>query len=240
LIEPFTGSGAVFNNTDYPSYLLAEENQDLISLYQHLQAEQETFIAFCKPLFSGKNNNATQYYLLRERFNKSHDSRERAALFLYLNRHGYNGLCRYNQKGGYNVPFGQYIKPYFPEDEMRYFYQKSQQAIFIKSDFRQTFSMAKSGDVIYCDPPYAPLNQGSNFTQYTHGKFGLDEQIKLANLARMAAQSGITVLISNHDTEFVRHHYDGAKIKSFAVRRSISRNREQRKPVKEVLAIFLP
>ena len=172
----------------------------LISLFQHLKTEDESFITWCKTFFRRENNDSVRYYQLREQFNQSTDTRERAALFLYLNRHGYNGLCRYNKKGIYNVPFGRYTKTYFPEAEMRFFYKKSQLATFIQADFRQTFSFAKMGDLIYCDPPYAPLEQSSNFSAYTHRKFGKEEHILLAELARESASQGITVIISNHDT----------------------------------------
>lgn len=238
LIEPFTGSAAVFINTEYPSTLLAEENKDLVNLFLCLQQEGEPFIHYCKSFFSKKNNQVDQYYLLREQFNRCTTIRRRAALFLYLNRHGYNGLCRYNQSGVYNVPFGQYKIPYFPLREMLHFYQKSQQATFIHSDFRETFAKAKPGDLIYCDPPYAPLNQSSNFSAYTNKKFGEKEQIILAELATDAARRGITVIISNHDTAFTRYHYRNSEIKSFPVRRSISCHAQNRLPAQELLAIF--
>lgn len=217
---------------------MAEENRDLISLFQHLKDRDESFLAYCESFFCQENNCPTRYYALREYFNQSTDPRERAALFLFLNRHGYNGLCRYNLKGGYNVPFGRYSKPYFPEKEMRFFSNKSQQATFIQADFRETFMLARPGDLIYCDPPYAPLVQRSNFSAYTNKKFGKEEQNILANLARESVARGITVIISNHDTAFTRQLYLDANIKSFAVNRRISCNAKHRVPVKELLAVF--
>ena len=237
-IEPFTGSAAVFINAEYPRYLLAEANQDLVTLFHYLQQEGESFITYCEQYFCKDNNSAVQYYLLREQFNLCVDLRQRAAIFLYLNRHGYNGLCRYNLKGIYNVPFGRYVKPYFPRAEMCYFHQKSQRATFIHGDFRDTFTKAKSGDLIYCDPPYVPLAQTSNFSSYTNQKFGEKEQISLAELAISCANRGITVIISNHDTAFTRHHYRHSEIKSFPVRRSISCNPANRGTVQELLAVF--
>lgn len=238
LIEPFTGSGAVFMNADYPKYLLAEENNDLITLFRYVQQEGEVFIDYCEQFFSESNNTKSQYYQLRDQFNQDMDPRHRAALFLYLNRHGYNGLCRYNHQGGYNVPFGRYIKPYFPRNEMLLFHQKSQHATFVQGDFRDTFEQALPGDFIYCDPPYAPLKQDSNFSAYTSRVFGEAEHIALALSARTAAERGITVIISNHDTEFTRHHYQGADIKSFSVSRLINSDIAHRVPVREIIAIF--
>ncbi len=155
-----------------------------------------------------------------------------------MNRHGFNGLCRYNLKGKYNVPFGRYVKPYFPLFEMRYFHQKSQNTTFINKDFTETFSIAKQGDLIYCDPPYAPIVQTSNFTSYTHKKFSMAEQYLLADLARCSAKRGISVLISNHDTEEMRRIYQGSEIISYPVQRTINCNGKERRPVQELLAIF--
>ncbi|KTD32121.1 DNA adenine methylase [Legionella israelensis] len=240
LIEPFTGSAAVFINTRYSSYLLAEANPDLVQLFRFIQKEGHSFIAYCQTFFSQSNNNEHCYYQYREQFNQSENPKLKAALFLYLNRHGYNGLCRYNAQGKYNVPFGRYDKPYFPRKEMEYFYQKSQAAEFIQNDFRKTFALAQPGDLIYCDPPYVPLSDSAKFSSYTKIKFTEQEHIELAKLALQATTKGITVMISNHDTEFTRRQYEKATIKSFLVNRFISCNVRQRHPVKEVLAIFTP
>lgn len=238
LIEPFAGSGAVFVNTDYSNYLLAESNKDLVDLYNYLKNEGENFIDFCASYFTPDNNTEACYYTIREKFNRTLDTRQRSAFFLYLNRHGYNGLCRYNQGGGYNVPFGRYIKPYFPRKEMLHFYHKAQQAEFINKDFRETFKQARSGDLIYCDPPYVPLSKSANFTSYSIGKFMEKEQLDLVKLAIEASNKGITTVLSNHDTEFTRHHYQQGEIISFPVKRIISCHSETRKPVRELIAIF--
>ena len=239
-IEPFAGSGAVFINTNYPNYLIGERNVDLIDLFQYLQKDGERFITFCEPYFSDENNNAEQYYRFRTEFNQITDSWKRAALFVYLNRHGYNGLCRYNKKGIFNVPFGRYTKPTLPKARMQYFHQKCQTATFMHADFTEIFRQANAGDVIYCDPPYAPLEQRSNFSSYTGAIFGAEEQVLLAKLARESAGRGIFVIISNHDTEFTRDIYHGSNIKSFPVARYISRNLNERIPVQELLVVFKP
>ena len=130
LIEPFVGSGAVFVNTTYDAYLLADANGDLIQLYQHLQAEGDEFIAYAQQFFVAKTNTKEQFYHFRTEFNRTDDTRYKSALFVYMNKHCFNGLCRYNQKGEYNVPFGRYKKPYFPEKELRFFHQHAQNAEF--------------------------------------------------------------------------------------------------------------
>lgn len=238
LVEPFVGSGALFLNTDYPRYLLTDANEDLINLYQHLQTEGEAFIAYCRPLFSPENNDEEKYYAFRTKFNATKNLREKSALFIYLNRHCYNGLCRYNSKGIFNVPFGRYKKPYFPEKEMLFFYQKAQSAEFLHLDFHQVMENCNQDDVVYCDPPYAPLSETANFTAYHKLDFGILQQKQLAEQANLLAAKGITVVISNHDTDFVRAIYSTADLQPLTVQRFISCNGSKRKKANEILALF--
>ena len=175
LVEPFAGSGAVFLNTDYREYLLADNNADLISLYQILSDQGEAFIETCSRLFRDATNKEAYYYRRRDEFNKTRNAVRKAALFIYLNRHGYNGLCRYNSKGGFNVPFGRYKKPYFPAKEMFVFHAKAKNARFVHLDFATVFNDLLIGDVVYCDPPYVPLSKSSNFTAYSAGGFDMEQ-----------------------------------------------------------------
>jgi DNA adenine methylase len=239
LVEPFAGSGAVFLNTDFDQYLLADSNADLISLYQILQQQGETFIERCAKLFTARCNNEAYFYRRRDEFNTTSDMVRKASLFIYMNRHGYNGLCRYNAKGVFNVPFGRYKKPYFPAREMRAFYEKAQQATFVHMDFASLLTTVKPGDVVYCDPPYVPLSSSSNFTTYSAGGFDLPQQQQLAELAEQTRARGIPVLISNHNTTFTRKTYRAASdIKRFAVQRFISCNGNRRTQASELLALY--
>ena len=238
LVEPFVGSGALFLNTDYPRYLLTDANEDLIILYQHLQAEGEAFIEYCRPLFTPEYNDKDRYYALRDELNSSNDPRRKSAIFLYMNKHGYNGLCRYNMKGGFNVPFGRYKRPYFPEAEMHHFAQQAQHATFQQANFATTMANCQPGDVVYCDPPYVPLSETANFTSYSADGFGWAEQQELARQATKLAERGIPVIISNHDTEEVRAVYEAAEIETFEVRRFISCNGDKRDKAAELLALF--
>lgn len=185
-----------------------------------------------------ENNTPERYYELRQEFNMTGNRRKKAALFVYLNKHCYNGLCRYNSAGQFNTPFGRYRKPYFPEKEMLYFWQKAQNAVFLCCDFRESMAMAEPGDVVYCDPPYVPLSDTANFTSYSSEGFGPEEQRALAREAERLAGLGIPVLLSNHDTEFTRAIYASARIISFGVQRYISCDGQNRGKAAEVLALF--
>lgn len=239
LVEPFVGAGSVFLNTDYPRYLLNDINADLISLYQILQRTPDFYIREAAHYFTERYNDKETYLALRLQFNQSRDPMERALLFLYLNRHGFNGLCRYNKSGLYNVPFGKYKKPYFPQAELAFFAEKSQKAQFVCMGYQQLFdSLSAKAAVVYCDPPYVALSKTASFTAYTKGSFTLDDQALLAQQAEAAQAAGHTVVISNHDTPWTRRIYAGAVLDSVQVGRSISQKGSSRGKVAELFAIY--
>ena len=239
LVEPFVGGGSVFLNLTFDEYLLCDTNNDLISLYKAMKRAPKKFQKQAHTLFTEQNNTPDKYYELRETFNNTDDPYQRALLFLFLNRHGYNGLCRYNKSGGYNVPFGKYKKPYFPEIELEFLASKLKKASFIVGDFEQAFEHIKQGDVVYCDPPYSPINRTSNFTAYSGVEFSDDDQRRLVQCAVKAKELKVPTLISNHLTEFTKGLYASADSqKLFSVQRSISQNGKKRNKVEEILALY--
>lgn len=236
-VEPFVGSAAVSLNVSADGYWLNDVNQDLVSLYEVLKAE-EGFIDACKELFDGSYNNEEAFYKIREEFNATQDAFRKSCLFVCLNRHAYNGLCRYNKSGGYNVPFGRYKAPYFPEAEFLNARKLMKKAKITNWDFRRVLAECGEGDVVYCDPPYVPLSETANFTSYATEGFSHQDQSDLADAAQEAAVRGAVVILSNHDTPVSRELYVGAKIESFEVARFISCDGNNRKKAAELLAVF--
>jgi len=235
-VEPFVGSGVVSLNIMSLRYVLCDYNKDLINLYEMLGTDIN-IINDMREFFVCSNNEAEKYYVFRKLFNETNDLRLRSMLFVYLNRHCFNGLCRYNRSGLFNVPFGRYKSTYFPETELLNFknllLDKSE--IYCQS-FEKTFELLEPDDVCYCDPPYVPLSKTSSFSDYSVGGFSKDQQILLAKLAEEAP---CKTLISNSDTEFTRHLYSNAsEIRIGKVSRSISAKSDSRKPVYELLAIY--
>lgn len=246
LIEPFVGSGAVFLNTDYASYVLADANKHLV--WSHMMvggampAELARVIAILRKIYEDANS-ASAFYDNRTRFNAGEASdRMLALLFIYLNRHCFNGLVRYNAKGGFNSPFGKYAAPYLPEAEMRNFHRKWQavQPVINYHDFRLTMVIAGENDTVYCDPPYLPLTATANFASYSAGGFCYQDQVDLRDSAIAAAKRGAAVVISNHDTPAARALYIDAEIIAFEVSRSISCKGAGRGKAPELLAIYRP
>ena len=238
LIEPFVGSGAVFLNLGFERYLLGDINPDLINLYQCLKKERGKFIRYARSFFTPEANTKEHYLEVRHKFNNGVVGRRRAAMFVYLNRHGFNGLCRYNKSGGFNVPFGRYAKPYFPEKEMLHFIKMAKHATFVCDDFAALMNRSRRGDVVYCDPPYVPLSPTASFTSYAAQGFSYDQQIELAYRAEHLANRGVKVIISNHDNAITRKIYENAVIESFPVRRFISCDGNSRGNAKELLAVY--
>ena len=238
LVEPFAGSAAVSLNADFGEALVADFNADLINLYRSIKNETTRFIDEAGALFDGTRNNRDGFESLRTEFNESTDAFRRSVIFVYLNRHGFNGLCRYNAKGRFNVPFGKYDKPGFPLAEIESFADAATRMEFVHQSFVATMDAAREGDVIYCDPPYVPLSVTSNFTSYSTSAFGFSEQKALAEKARNCAARGIPVVISNHNTAESRALYQDAEIHTFEVQRFISSKASTRGNAPELLAIF--
>lgn len=234
-IEPFVGSGVVFLNVEADEYILSDLNPDLINLFKIIQAEGQEFIDFAEGFFNNSNNEK-MFYESRLQFNETTASHIKAALFIYLNRHAFNGLCRYNLSNKFNVPYGRYKTVYFPREELLYFANNTKKCIFLNQDFRETLLLTKPNDVVYCDPPYAAISKTSNFNTYCGGGFNEEDQKSLATIAE---NSNCKFIISNNLTNFTSCLYSNAdEIIELDVQKSISGKSEGRQKTKEVLVIY--
>lgn len=169
LVEPFCGGLAVTTGLNPARALLNDVNPHVINFYQWLKSGLTISLEM--------NNEEAHYYAARERFNhllstgKAH-SAEAAGLFYYLNRTGYNGLCRFNSKGGFNVPFGTY-KTINYKTEFADYKDAFKGWMFTCMDFERL--ELEPTDFVYADPPY-----DVEFTQYSKGGFGWQEQERAA------------------------------------------------------------
>ncbi|MGH9160697.1 MAG: DNA adenine methylase, partial [Vicinamibacteraceae bacterium] len=203
--------------------LLNDVNPHLINFYRWLKRGLTTTIPMA--------NDPATYYESRERFNAlladgRDDSAEAAALFYYLNRTGYNGLCRFNRQGAFNVPFGRYARIDYRSDFTGYL-TAFQRFDFTAGDF--DLMPLEAGDFVYADPPY-----DVPFRQYSKDGFGWDEQERTA--AWLATHPG-PVILSNQATERICSLYRrlGYHLAYLTAPRMISCTGD-RTPAKEVLA----
>ncbi|UTO82732.1 Dam family site-specific DNA-(adenine-N6)-methyltransferase (plasmid) [Escherichia coli] len=241
LIEPFVGGGAVFMNAGYQENLLNDVNADLINFYKTLQREAHSLITLAHRFFLDYNTQEG-FLAVRNAFNKQvYDDLHRAAAFLFLNRHCFNGLTRYNQAGEFNVGYGKYKTPYFPLQEMEAFLGAEGRSEFVCGDFAAVIEGAGEGDVIFCDPPYEPLPNTEGFTNYSGHDFKFEEQKRLVSLLTDAHRRGAKVLITNSGAPNIRELYQdsGFRVEPLFARRSVSCKRDTRGVAHDVIAILL-
>ncbi len=193
LVEPFCGGLAVALGLHPRRALLNDANPHLINFYRQIQRGLK--------LPFRPRNEKTFYYEARERFNRliaeeQAETAEAAALFYYLNRTGYNGLCRFNRKGFFNVPFGRYRQITYREDFLEY-RDVFRRWTFTCGDFEDM--EVQPDDFIYADPPYDVA-----FRQYSRKGFGWGEQVRLVEW--LLRHSG-PVVLSNQATERIVRLY---------------------------------
>ncbi|MEG3686073.1 Dam family site-specific DNA-(adenine-N6)-methyltransferase [Escherichia fergusonii] len=241
LIEPFVGGGAVFMNAGYQENLLNDVNADLINFYKTLQREAHSLITLAHRFFLD-HNTQEGFLAVRNAFNKQvYDDLHRAAAFLFLNRHCFNGLTRYNQAGEFNVGYGKYKSTHFPLQEMEAFLGAEGRSEFVCGDFAVVIEAAGEGDVIFCDPPYEPLPNTEGFTNYSGHDFKFEEQKRLVSLLTDAHRRGAKVLITNSGAPNIRELYQdsGFRVEPLFARRSVSCKGDTRGVAHDVIAILL-
>lgn len=196
LVEPFCGGLAVTLGVLPEQALLNDINAHAINFYQWLQKG-------FNPRLDMRNEEKV-YYACRERFNEliaagKENTREAAELFYYLNRTGYNGLCRFNSKGGFNVPYGRYktLNYQLYTRDFGSYKQIFSAWNFVRGDFEK-LELSKT-DLIYADPPY-----DVEFTQYSKENFSWDDQVRLAQW--LTRHKG-PVILSNQATARVLKLY---------------------------------
>jgi DNA adenine methylase len=194
LVEPFCGGLAVTLGIEPERALCSDINPDLINLYRHIQQGLVVETEYV-------NDEAT-YYQYRTEFNETTDLKRKAELFYYLNRTGFNGLCRYNSKGGYNVPYGKYKSITYKRDFTEYVELLSRYEFHCGSYGSLRIS---SDDVVYADPPY-----DTPFTKYAKEDFGWQDQCHLVDVLDGV---NVPVITSNQATDriielYKSHGYD--------------------------------
>ncbi len=240
--EPFVGGGALlvelYNRGVLGKATISDLNEELINLYTVVRDKPDELIEALKN-DEFKNDRST-YLKLRKRFNeimgKPEYRVERAALFIYLNRHGYNGLWRVNSKGEFNVPFGRYKNPSMPSPQLIFEFSRMLRNVEVLNvDFEEVVSKASKGDFVYFDPPYQPVSETANFTDYTSDGFDYSEQKRLAKVCRELTDRGVYVMVSNSYTQEVLDLYEGFYVHTVKANRFINSKADRRKGISEVI-----
>jgi DNA adenine methylase len=232
--EPFIGSAAVFFHWQPAQAILSDRNEKLIELYRLVRDNVAGVIEALQP----HRNEADYYYTIRAQDLAQLTAVQRAARLIFLNKTCYNGLYRENSQGAFNVPFGRYKNPTIcDEARLRSASQALQGVKLVAADFEEVVETAESGDFIYFDPPYAPLNATSSFTSYNKYGFTADDQKRLADTVKRLDAQGCQVMLSNSSAPLIYELYtgNGYHIQPIQARRNINSKASRRGPVKELL-----
>ncbi|MFC2036610.1 DNA adenine methylase [Chloroflexota bacterium] len=245
-IEPFVGGGAVFFHLTNQGQLgggacLMDTLEELANCYRVIQSRVEALITALQA-HEGRKADAEYFYEVRAWDRRPDYAQrsdvERAARFIYLNRTCYNGLYRVNRRGQFNVPFGRYHNPTICDaGNLQAVHRALQGVTVLNGDFNRCLEFAEPGDFVYLDPPYDPLSDTANFTSYTSGDFGVDDQRRLAELFRALDRRGCQVMLSNSFTELVQALYDGYQQVQVQARRVISAKGSGRGSIPELLVM---
>jgi DNA adenine methylase len=264
-IEPFFGSGAVFFDLHRlgllagHDVLLIDSNADLIGCYETVRDRVEEVVEALDALAEGHaREGRAHYYRVRDRaFNPERDARRAAdgriaytpalaAMMIYLNRTGFNGLFRVNASGAFNVPAGRYERPRIADPARLREVAEALAGPRLRlrwGSFALAADLAVEGDFLYIDPPYAPVSRTSNFTGYTAARFDAAAQAQLQGLVLSLAARGCQVLLSNSTAPEITRLYDDnpgvrrAGLRAFRVpaRRAINSKASGRGSVDEYL-----
>ena len=223
LVEPFCGGLAIALGLRPKGALLNDINPHLVNFYRWLKKGLTVELEL--------RNEKAHYYRMRTKFNAltangGLKSLEAATLFYYLNRTGYNGLCRFNQSGGFNVPFGRYNKLVYKQDFLEY--KPLLRNWTLKNvDFPEL--ELREDDFVYADPPY-----DVDFTQYARQGFDWEQQVRTAEW--LAGHPGPVILVNQATPRIVKLYRSlGYRLRTLDAPRRINCTGD-RTPAPEVLA----
>lgn len=238
--EPFVGGGALFFDLAPEQAVINDFNEELINAYRQIKNNPAELIDL---LIKHKENNSKDYYLaLRSADRDGRISRmtgvERAARILYMLRVDFNGLYRVNSKNQFNVPYGRYKNPKIVDVDLLYQiseYLNENDVEILQTDFAEAVKDAQTGDFVYFDPPYIPLNETSSFTSYTHEGFSYEEQVRLRDTFKELTERGVYAMLSNSSSPLVEELYKDFNIYFVEAQRTNGAKSSSRGKISEII-----
>lgn len=233
--EPFVGGGAVTFELLPISAVINDINKALVNTYKNIQSAPVDFLGEVEKIDDAMWDDGKEYYYaMRQHYNdklmKSEYDPELAALFVFLNKHCFNGLYRVNGKGLFNVPYNNSRSKSCDKDTIMAISDYLSNVEIMEGDFAVPCADAKEGDFIFIDSPYAPLNPTS-FESYTKEGFDIESHERLADLFDELTERGCRCMLTNHNTELINKLYGdkGYKIDVVSVKRMINSDASNRK-----------
>ncbi|MCZ6675724.1 MAG: DNA adenine methylase [Candidatus Poribacteria bacterium] len=237
-IESFIGGGAVFFHLFSFGRIrearLSDNNEELINCYQVVKTDVSELISLLKT--HQKCHNEDYYYHMRSLQPIDLSLVERAARILYLNKTCFNGLYRVNRKGQFNVPIGSYENPAIcNEDALTAASRVLENVTILHADFEECTNAAQTNDFVYLDPPYSPISETANFTQYTKDGFSGKDQQRLATVFEQLTTKNCYAMLSNSDCEPIRQLYQKHHIETVRAKRAINSKATARGAIGEIV-----
>lgn len=202
-IEPFLGSAAVFFALRPTEALLSDLNAELIVTYRAVRDAPQAVEKLLRQFH--EQHNKDYYYETRSK--KPNNPIQLAAWFIYLNRTCWNGLYRVNLKNEFNVPIGTKTQVILDTDNFEQSAAVLNGAELKHSDFEVTLDAARDGDFVFVDPPYTVKHNLNGFVKYNDRIFSWNDQIRLRDAVKRAAERGAKVMVLNANHESVREIY---------------------------------
>jgi len=231
-IEPFVGGGAVFFELQPDVAFINDINRALINSYRYIKVEPDGFMEQVQVLDERIVEGQKEYfYKTREKYNdkimKEEYDVELAALFVFLNKHCFNGLYRVNGKGLFNVPYNNSVHASCSKEGIEAVSKILQRVEISEGDFQVACDIAKEGDFVFIDSPYAPLNPTS-FDSYTKEGFDIESHERLAEVFVDLTGRGCYCMLTNHNTDFINGLYRDFKREVVNVKRMINSDANNR------------
>ncbi|MBL1437562.1 MAG: Dam family site-specific DNA-(adenine-N6)-methyltransferase [Rhodobacteraceae bacterium] len=202
-IEPFLGGAAVFFHLAPKQAILSDVNPKLINTYRAIRSDWRLVR---KELGRMQYLHSKEFYY-QERDRVRRKSHTKAAQFLYLNRTCWNGLYRENLSGKFNVPIGTKSQVLLADDDFKGASSLLESAELKVCDFEETLSDARSGDLVFLDPPYTTAHNTNGFIKYNQNIFSWDDQIRLRQCTEAALNRGAKVVLTNANHETIHKLY---------------------------------
>ena len=226
--EPFVGGGAVIFDLLPTDAVINDINRALINTYRQICNEPDAFLQRVKELDDAMWEDGKEYYYsLREQYNdklmREEFDLELSALFVFINKHCFNGLYRVNGKGLFNVPYNNSRKASCDENAIKATSEYLKNVTILEGDFELACQNARKEDFVFIDSPYAPLNPTS-FESYTKEGFDIESHKRLADLYDKLTARGCYCMLTNHNTELINELYSnkGYRIDVVSVKRMIN------------------
>lgn len=230
------GSAALFFELGAESAVLADQNEDLVICFREVARDPFAVMENLDAM-----PNTRDFYLhVRSTDPRQMDATMRAARVIYLNKTGFRGLWRVNRQGRFNVPYGEYDRPYYNRDNILRASKALAHAEIRCADFDETLAGAQPGDWVYLDPPYVPDRKWGDFKRYTSDQFGEEDHERLGQLMRRLSDEGVSVLLTNSDTPFVRSLFGDWNIMELETRRDIHLKSSERASQDLVITNYRP